>query len=84
MTASTASLKTEDTVISISETVDNYFDDETVAAYDKKKLEDEEEEEEENTDCQVYIATGLLVVLCLVVVFGKVNVCKSTTLTYLT
>ena len=72
MAASRASNNTEETVLSISEAVDtDYDDEEDEQEDDKKKLE--EEEEEENTDCRVYITTGLLVVLCLVVVFGKVS-----------
>ena len=70
MSNSEASLETGDTVLSISETVET---DHEEANHKKKLVEADEEEEEENTDCKVYITTGLLVVLCLVVVFGKVR-----------
>ena len=70
MASSEASLETGDTVLSISETVETDHEKEK---HRKKLAEADEEEDEENTDCKVYITTGLLVVLCLVVVFGKVT-----------
>ena len=70
MAASQASNNTEETVLSIVDT--DYDDDDDDEQEDDKKKQKEEEEEEENTDCRVYITTGLLVVLCVIVVFGKV------------
>ena len=71
MAASQASNNTEETVLSIVDT-DYDDDDDDDEQEDDKKKQKEEEEEEENTDCRVYITTGLLVVLCVIVVFGKV------------
>ena len=70
MAASQASNNTEETVLSIVDT--DHDDDDDDEQEDDKKKQKEEEEEEENTDCRVYITTGLLVVLCVIVVFGKV------------
>ena len=60
MSNSEASLETGDTVLSISEIVKTDHEEEK---HRNKLAEAEEEEEDENTDCKVYITTGLLVVL---------------------
>ena len=70
MTNSEASLETGDTVLSISEMVETDHEEEK---HRKKLAEADEEEEEENTDCKVCITTGLLILLCFIVVFGKVR-----------
>ena len=61
MSNSEASLETGDTVLSISETVETDHEEEK---HRKKLAEEDEEEDEENTDCKVYITTGLLVLVC--------------------
>ena len=70
MNNSIASVKTEDTLVSISETVETN--------HNKSEKKEEEEDEKENTDCRVYTATCLLLLLCVFVIFAKVfSICTK-------
>ena len=78
MSSSTGSIDTKDTVLSISGSLD--FDSEDDSDFEEEKTENEKEE---NTDCSVYIATVLMVIACVVVVFTKVTVLKRYEILYL-